>query len=495
MLNFIMRAIIILLFTGLFEAHIFAADESKESNTTRVEIQINSKADSLIKSLPGMVEAAFMESGLPSLSIAVVYDRDIIYSQAFGVADLEKKIPVTTKTVYPIASITKLFVTTMLVQLAEKGVVNLDTPLEKFLPEYKVKSPYKGTQPTTLRQLATHTSGLPIDANVNFQSDYAAASWIFSMGSTKMKWYASKEEVLANLPYIELEYPPNSRYSYSNLGMSLLGIALERAVGKPFTEYVESHILKPLGMNDSGFLLHKKKSSPVPKGYVYVDSKSKPLIAPEWELGAALYTGGLYSTAEDMAKFLSLQFQDATPGGAQIVSADGLRMMHLESIGWGIGWGRYPVIEHTGGHLGFYAHVRAIPKLKIGIVALTNSNNPLSSDIPFRDIARGILEQLKQAILTGSTPSVFEPEQIDLNKYVGEYDLPGANSDINIELRNGQLFATLRQDSSFNYTLNPVGKHQFGLKGDTDPWFYFQADDTGKIISLRFMEFTFKRNQ
>ncbi len=495
MLNFFIRAILILLFTGLFESHILSADESNESNTNRAKIQINGKADSLIKSLPDIVRAAFEESGLPSLSMAIVYDRDIIYNQAFGFADLEKKIPATTKTVYPIASITKLFVATMLVQLAEKGVVTLDTPLEKFLPEYKVKSIYKGTQPTTLRQLATHTSGLPRDANVNFQSDYAAASWIFSMGSSPMKWYASKEEVLANLPYIELEYPPNSRYSYSNLGMSLLGIALERAAEEPFTEYVESHILKPLGMNDSSFFPHRKKSSSVPKGYVYIDSISRPLVAPEWDLGIALYTGGLYSTAEDMARFLSLQFQDAIPGGAQIVSADGLRMMHLESIGWGIGWGQYPVIEHTGGHLGFYACVRAIPKLKIGIVALTNSNNPLSSETPSRDIAQDILEQLKQAILTDSAASVFDPDQIDLNQYIGEYHLLGTNSDIHIELRNGQLYATLRQDSTFNYAHEPVGKHQFGVEGGTDPWFTFHADDTGKIISLRFFDFTFKRNQ
>ena len=79
-----------------------------------------------------------------------------------------------------------------------------------------------------------------------------------------------------------------------------------------------------------------------------------------------------------MARFLSLQFQEDAPGGAQIVSADALRRMQLESIGWGVGWGRYPAIEHTGGHIGFYAHVMAIPKLKIGIVTLTNSDNPIA---------------------------------------------------------------------------------------------------------------------
>ena len=496
MSNFIMKAIMILLLAGLSQSNIFASSESGKSNYANgAGIQINSKADSLIKSLPALVKAAFHESGLPSLSIAIVYDRDIIYSQAFGFADLEKKIPITTQTIYPIGSITKVFVATMLIQLAEKGVVSLDAPVKKYLHEYEVKSPYKGTQPTTLRQLATHTSGLPRDAYINFWSDYAAGNWIFSMGSSKMKWYASKQEVLSNLPFIELEYPPNSRYSYSNLGMALLGIALEQAANEPFTEYIESHILKPLGMNDTGFLLRKKQPSRIPKGYVYVDAKSKPLIAPEWEFGGGLYSGGLYSTAEDMTRFLALQFQDDAPGGAQIISTDGLRMMHLESIGWGVGWGQYPAIEHTGGHIGFYAHVMAIPKLKIGIVSLTSSNNPLSSYNPSRKIDREILEQLKQAILEDSAPDAFDPEQIDWNKYVGEYTLPGADAKIVIELQKGQLHARLIQDPTFENILTPVGIHQFGVEGDTSPWFVFQADDEGKIKSLRFAEYTFKRKQ
>ena len=243
-------------------------------------------------------------------------------------------------------------------------------------------------------------------------------------------------------------------------------------------------------MNDSGFMLHKKKTDRVPTGYVYGTPASEPLIAPEWEFGVSIYTGGLYSTAEDMTRLLSLQFQDDAPGGAQIISGDGLRMMHLESIGWGIGWGRYPVIEHTGGHMGYYAHVRAIPSLKIGIVALTNSNHPLWPDRPSRDIARAILEQLKQAILSGSAPT-----QTSLNIYTGTYALPGANAEISVELRDGQLYATLIQDTRFNYRMNPVGNHRFGIEDETDPWFVFYADDAGKIQSVRFLDFLFKRNE
>jgi CubicO group peptidase (beta-lactamase class C family) len=110
-------------------------------------------------------------------------------------------------------------------------------------------------------------------------------------------------------------------------------------------------------------------------------------------------------------RFLSLQFQDEAPGGAQIISADGLRMMHLESFGWGyVYYPKYKGIHHDGGHLGFYAYVRAFPALKIGIVALTNSYNPLTNQRPSEDIARVILDELKKAVLDSSSPAAFNPE-------------------------------------------------------------------------------------
>jgi len=89
----------------------------------------------------------------------------------------------------------------------------------------------------------------------------------------------------------------------------------------------------------------------------------------------------------------------------------------------------------------------------------------------------------------------FDPEQIDLNQYVGEYTLPGANAVMVIESQQGHLHATLIQDPSFDNILNPVGMHQFGVGGDPNPWFVFQTDDKGKIKSLRFAEYTFKRRQ
>jgi len=123
--------------------------------------------DSLIQTLPDTCNSLMKQRGWPSLSIAIVLDQKIIFSQAFGYADIENQIPATTKTIYRAGSITKVFVATMLMQLAEKGKVNLNDPLIKYIPEYTPEYPVN-TGPTTLRQLATHTAGLHVYCDQGF---------------------------------------------------------------------------------------------------------------------------------------------------------------------------------------------------------------------------------------------------------------------------------------------------------------------------------------
>lgn len=450
---------------------------------------LSAKVDTLTSMLPALLEAAFKESGLPSLSVALVHGETVVYSQAFGYADLENRLPATRATVYPIGSITKVFTATMLVRMAEEGILTLDTPVKTYLPEYKVRSPFDGTQPATLRQLATHTSGLPREANVNFWSDFATLQWVLSAGKTEMRWYAPVDEVLASLASMTLVYPPNSQYLYSNLGMTLLGIALERAAGISFEDYVKDEILAPLGMDDTGFRSDVAKRGPLPIGYVPLEEGADPIVAPEWELEAAQFSGGLYSTAEDMARFISLQFRDEVPGGSQILSGDGLRMMHLESLAWGYVYDpRYKGVESTGGHLGFHAIVRAYPSLKIGIVALTNSNNPLRDGHPADKIARAILGELKK-VVEGAAPS--EATSSELPDYAGRYVLAGANAEISVTPEGRGLRVRLPSDSSF--VMVSKVNDEFGLEGDPDTWLYFIRGESGGVHCVSFAGFRFDK--
>ena len=199
--------------------------------------------------LPATAEALRQQFGLPGLSVAITLGREIIFEQAFGIADLETQAPLTTEAILPIGSITKTFIATLLMQLVEQGVVSLADPLRCYIPEY----PHSAT---TLRQLAAHTSGLPRDAAVNYPMNYTIGAWPASAGQIPLEWYAPTDVLLASLPTIELETPPDSGKVYSNLGICLLAIALERATGQTIQHLLAERIFAPIG-NDfqrTGFL-------------------------------------------------------------------------------------------------------------------------------------------------------------------------------------------------------------------------------------------------
>ncbi|MBN2170042.1 MAG: beta-lactamase family protein, partial [Candidatus Krumholzibacteriota bacterium] len=123
---------------------------------------------SVLDGLPARVEASRQQDRLVGLSLAIVLDGEIVYRGAFGLADVENGRPATAATIYPVASVTKLFTATMLAQMCERGRVGLEDPLQRYLPECRPAPPFPGMPPTTLRQLAAHTAGLPRDAAVNF---------------------------------------------------------------------------------------------------------------------------------------------------------------------------------------------------------------------------------------------------------------------------------------------------------------------------------------
>jgi CubicO group peptidase (beta-lactamase class C family) len=108
----------------------------------------------VLDKLTQTLQAEVQRRELPSLSVAIVRDRDVVYRHAFGYADLARQVPATLENVYPVGSITKVFVAAMLMQLVERGVVRLDDPVTKYVPEYRVSSSMAATQPATLRQLA-----------------------------------------------------------------------------------------------------------------------------------------------------------------------------------------------------------------------------------------------------------------------------------------------------------------------------------------------------
>lgn len=453
--------------------------------------------DLILSKLPSIIEAEMEENEFPSLSIAIVHDQDIVFNQAFGYADLDDKRSATTGTIYRIGSVTKVFTALMLVQMYENGIVSLDMPVKKYLPEYKVISPFPDTQPTTLKQLATHTSGLPRETSVGFYKQIHIMKWALTRGESKMHQLPSIDEVLSSLDKIEFDSHPNSTFGYySNVGYIVLGVALERAVNQTYQEYMEKNIFEPLNMKNTSFNLSDEQMKRCATGYAKIEKDTPHFKVPHMEANSYIYAGGLYSTAEDLAHFISLQFSEKPLGDSQIISADGLRMMRRDYFAWDFEWDPYhPAFIAGGTFFGHQAIIKIIPRLKLGIVILKNVYTPLEFGNPSITVMNSILNELKAIY---KKPSLkFNPKNINLHRYVGTYILPGSSAIANLSINNKKLVLTFAEDIDFDFPpLRPVGVHQFCFEDeppDTDPTITFEENEKGYIYRFKIMNSYFKK--
>ena len=309
----------------------------------------------------------------PSLSVGVVHDQNLVFSRAYGVANRESKREATPDTIYFIGSITKVFTTTLMCMLRDEGMLRLDDPVAQYLPDsVALPSDPRGAPAITLRHLATHSSGLPkLPPNLTpAEGDPYNAYGV--------------EQLYAGLGQVELIHPTGAEYSYSNLGVGLLGHALERATGQPYEEMLRSYLLEPLGMKNTAWSVSGQHREVFAKGYTGDDFQKE---APEWDVGCLVPAGGLASSVTDLARFLSLQLRAGQPN-VEPVSGGTLNELHTPqrlaaewNLAVGLGWHVVPsskleddVVWHNGGVAGHFAFIGFLPQHKIGVIVLINGS-------------------------------------------------------------------------------------------------------------------------
>ncbi len=425
----------------------------------------------------------WQDSKVPGLSAAIVADRDVIWAKGYGQADLEKQRPATAQTVYRLASITKLFTATMLMQLRDAGKLHLDDPVTAHVPEFQLPSRFADASPPTLGQLVSHTAGLPREAPLDY-------------------WDTMRippiEALLASLANTDRSLPPTTEFKYSNLGIAVLAHALERVAGQPYVPYVAEHILRPLGMGHSGFdvTLTDVMRERLAQGYRIAKDKP-PEVARYLEEGGMNPVGGLYSSVEDMVHFISLQFRDGPEGGAQILRAATLREMHAPVFmnpdwksGVGIGWmlGRLldrTTIGHGGGIPGYRTDITLVPDLKLGVAVFTNSSGDPNK------LARSALEVLlpvaERARAREEAAQPMSPLPDNWQHYVGHYRL--SHEEAEIAFHDGKLVLLLADQQPRDGTvLLPEGARRFRMKGggNTGELVISTVDEAGNVTELRF---------
>ena len=347
---------------------------------------------------------------LPGFAFGVVLDGQLVYVKGFGVADLDDKRPVDADTVFRIGSITKTFTSLAILKLRDAGKLSLDDPVVRTLPELAaLRYPTRDSAPITIRQLLTHTSGLPQFGNHrHVQRDRDV----------------TERELLNDLPHLSLLWAPGTAFSYSSFGMALLGTVVTRLSGMRYRDYVSTQILAPLGMRSTFW-----DSRDVPKGRLatgYVPGAEAPTKDTPWRLGEAEAAGGLYTSLRDLAHYAAFQLaaypprDDPEVGPARRSSVreahaiarhislsvrlrepspEHPALVNAVERGTGLAWHAFQTceLEQIVGHMGilggYSAGIELYPQRGLALVSLSNHR-----DAPNRDLiwaARDILLESK----------------------------------------------------------------------------------------------------
>jgi len=407
---------ILLVLTGCTKPSV--APEISKGDYAAVERAVSSEINTLRKKYK-----------VPGLSIALVDDQRIIWAAGFGYADVKNKIPATAETVYRIGSISKLFTATAAMRLAEQGKVNIDNPITDYVPEFSIKTRFTDTGPITPRNLMTHHSGLPGDILKGFMVDEA------------VPYFA----VFAELKDEYTAFPPDYIFSYSNLGMSLVGYMVEKVSGADFPKYVDENVFKPLGMEHSSFEMSAALQPLLAKGY-----KGRK----EWTLADIrdVPAGNMVSNVLDMSRFMSMIFANGKSGNRRILKPETIGEMLTKQnedvpldldFAIGLAWFLKPqglgyagrVASHSGATEVFRSNMILLVDQKIGVVVLTNSSRGSRISSQAAKLALKLALQAKTGIRppeNENTVRIIKNYNGDLSDYAGLYVTPAGPFNIRV---------------------------------------------------------------
>jgi CubicO group peptidase (beta-lactamase class C family) len=457
-----------------------------------------------LEGLDAFIAQTMKDWKVPGLALAVVQDGKVMFSRGYGLRDLDKKLPVTPKTLFAIGSITKSFTVTTLGMLVDEGKLDWDKPVRDYLPGFRLYDPVASDH-ITPRDLVTHRSGLP---------------------RHDLLWYSSnftRKELVERLRYLEPSKDLRSTFQYNNLMFMTAGYMAGQLLGTTWEEAVRQRVLLPLGMIGSNFsVLDSQKSADFARPYKNAKDEIKEV--PFHNIDQIGPAGSINSSIEDMTPYLLFHLNRGKLGSKQILSENNALQMqvpqmvvqgasHFKELGessYGMGFGisayrGHKMVEHGGAIDGFTANLAFLPQDNIGVVVLANldaEKDPLPTILAFNVFDRLLgLDQIpwnqrfleeekkgkeseEEAKKKGYTPRKpgTHPAH-DLKDYVGDYQNSGYGI-VSIALEGNGFKMTLNQLSSplehFHYDvfetpenpLNPLEKTKVmfltNVKGDVD---------------------------
>ena len=341
--------------------------------------------DARLAGLDEWVAKAVAEAKVPGLAIAIVADGKVVHSKGYGFRDLERKLPVTGKTLFAIGSVTKSFTVATLGTLADEGKFEWDKPVREYLPEFRMFESTVTEQLTT-RDMVTHRSGLP---------------------RHDLLWYTSEfplESLVKRLRYLSPSQPLRARFQYNNLMYATAGHLSSVIAGKPWETLVRERMLVPLGMTNSRMNLEEaSRDGEVALPYMRDFKTGLVKEVPPFRNMTVAPAGSIYSCVEDMAKYLQMHIDQGEYGGKAVVGRTTVKQMQqaqmaaggeppfpeMDGSAYGMGLsvsyyrGR-KMVGHGGAIDGMRASMMFLPKERIGVVVLWNlQGSALGDNLPY----------------------------------------------------------------------------------------------------------------
>ncbi len=341
----------------------FQGCEPKQSSRP-IEIAPRADYTAVVQAVERMIAHEMRDKKLPALSIALVDNQETVWAKGFGMADPDSNKPATAQTIHRVGSVSKLFTDLGIMQLVEKGELDLDAPITNYLPDFQPHNPFG--KPITLRQLMSHRSGLVREPPVGNYFDPTNPSLA---------------AMVASLNPTTLVYAPEQRIKYSNAGIATVGFVLERKSGKSFAKYLREAVLMPLGLEQSAFESTPEMEKNLAKAYMW-SYDHRRFLAPTFELGMAP-AGSMYAPVTDLAKFLSVLFNGGKSANGQVLKPETPEQMWTPQFaepnaknGFGIGFALSELqghrrIGHGDAMYGFATELAALPEPKLGAAVVT----------------------------------------------------------------------------------------------------------------------------
>jgi CubicO group peptidase (beta-lactamase class C family) len=451
--------------------------------------------DEALRVVEVWLEAQRAYEQIPGISAAIVHDQETVWIGTDGLAHPDRGEPVTPETVYSICSISKLFTSIAVMQLRDRGLVALSDPVSRHVPWFDLAQAHPGAAPVTLAGVLTHAAGLPRESDHPY---WSAPDFRFP----------TREQIIEGLANQETLYPAWRYFQYSNLGFSLAGEVVRERAGMPFEEYVQHHILDPLGLTRTRpYMPEELWGGQLATGYSALtrDGDRKPV--PFFDARGINAAAGFSSTPGDLARFAAWQFR--LKGDAEeVLHAHTLQEMQRvhwvdpqwETF-WGLGFGIYRAdgttfVGHGGSCPGYRTQLLLQMDDRVATIFMANA-----SGVDTGKFARGmhglVAPALKEAAgqrdrdeTAADGEREGEAGAVDLDRYVGTYDsFPWGGETAVVRWKGGLALLSLPTDNPVRALtrLEHVDGHTFRRVRDDDQpgeTIAFDVDPTGRSTAL-----------